>query len=105
MVQSTMTERKRIYSAFSKAEQNMKVALEARKGEIKVSIQLLAVQVKCKRLHHRNDNPGPLWRPGEGTRILWRCERSKVEGRLDQGPTARSDQDEDFEGDQRQATR
>ena len=37
MVQSSMTEKKRVYSAFRKAEQQLIVALKARKGEIKVS--------------------------------------------------------------------
>ena len=37
MVQSSMIEKKRVYSAFRKAEQHMIVALKARKGEIKVS--------------------------------------------------------------------
>ena len=37
MVQSSMIEKKQVYSAFRKAEQHMIVALKARKGEIKVS--------------------------------------------------------------------
>ena len=106
MVQSTITERKRIYSAFSKAEQNMKVALEARKGEIKVgTVTSCTSQTQEITSCYRDDIPGSLWRSGESTRILRCRERSKVEGRLDQGPTACSDQDEDFERDQRQATR
>ena len=45
VVQSSMTERKKIYSAFNKAEQNMKLALEARKGEIKVyGLQILSLK-------------------------------------------------------------
>lgn len=36
MVQSSMTEKKRVYSAYRKAEQHMIMALKARKGEIKV---------------------------------------------------------------------
>ena len=45
MVQSSMTERKRIYDAFNKAERNMKLALKARKGEVKVhGLQFLLVE-------------------------------------------------------------
>ena len=36
MVQSSMTEKKHVYSAYRKAEQHMIMALKARKGEIKV---------------------------------------------------------------------
>ena len=36
MVQSSMTEKKRVYSAYRRAEQHMVMALKARKGEIKV---------------------------------------------------------------------
>ena len=36
MVQSSMIEKKRMYSAYRKAEQHMIMALKARKGEIKV---------------------------------------------------------------------
>ena len=39
MVQSSMTEKKRVYSAYRKAEQHMIMALKARKGEIKVRHQ------------------------------------------------------------------
>ena len=35
-MQSSMTEKKEVYSAFRKAEQHMIMALKARKGEIKV---------------------------------------------------------------------
>ena len=39
MVQSSMTEKKQVYSAYRKAEQHMIMALKARKGEIKVRHQ------------------------------------------------------------------
>ena len=39
MVQSSMTEKKRVYSAYKKAEQHMIMALKARKSEIKVRHQ------------------------------------------------------------------
>ena len=46
MVQSSMTEKKHVYSAYRKAEQHMIMALKARKGEIKVRHSGTAIVMK-----------------------------------------------------------
>ena len=45
MVQSSMTEKKQVYSAYRKAEQHMIMALKARKGEIKVKHSSTMIKV------------------------------------------------------------